>query len=307
MTTIVVAKSPGGPDVLELAEVPTPSPGPNQVRIDVRAIGVNPIDHKLLAGGRGAPFPFRPGLEVSGVVAELGPGVTSFRVGDAVLAFGVSGGYASELVVAAEDVFHKPANVSFEEAAGLLLVGTTAVHALEKVRLTSGETVLAHGASGSVGQVLVQLAKARGARIIGTSSAKNFDLIRSLGAEPLAYGPGLVERVQALAPKVDAAVDLIGTDEAIDVSLALVADRQRITTIVGGAYPDAKGIQKIGGGPGADPGTELRKAARTELVELAGTGALKIRVTRTFPLQQAREALQFVKDGHAAGKVVLIP
>lgn len=309
MATIVMARDFGGPEVLDLVGTETPEPGPGEVRIAVRAAGVNPADVKLREGLFGRPpLPLRLGSEVSGVVTAVGPDVDRVAVGDEVVAFRVSGGYASELVTKAGNAFRKPAPLPFEEAAGLLLVGATAVHALEAAAVGEGDTVLVHGASGGVGQLLVQLARLRGARVIGTASERSFDLLRELGAEPVAYGDGLAERVHELAPGgVTAAVDLPGTDEALAVSLELVADRDRIVTTNPREAAVAAGIVGIGGGPGADPGTEIRNAARAELVRLAGEGAIRVRVSRTFPLAEAAEAHRFVAEGHTGGKVVLIP
>ncbi|MFT4264866.1 MAG: NADP-dependent oxidoreductase [Nocardioides sp.] len=307
--TTVIAHELGGPEVLQVETVDLPDPGPDEVTIETRAIGVNPIDLKMRSGfpySEAAVLPLTPGSEVAGVVVAIGEHVTGLKVGDEVLAFRVKGGYASALNVPAVDVFQKPATLSWPEAAGLLLVGVTAVHALEKVGVGSGDHVLVHGASGSVGQLLIQLASARGASVVGTASERNHELLRGLGATPMAYGDGLLDRARAAGP-FDAAIDLAGTEEAFDVSLALVPDKARVTTIIGGPHAEAAGIQKIGGGPGSDPGTELRAAARGDLVMLAGKGRLHVPVVRTFPLTDAVEAHRFVGEGHAAGKVILLP
>ena len=307
MATFIVADHAGGPEVLTMRQEPDRAPEAGEVAIDIRAIGVNPVDVKQRVADGPVEFPFRPGHEVAGVVSAVGPGV-SFEVGDEVIAFRVFGGYTTRLVVPAADVFHKPANLSFDEAAGLLLVGVTAVHALTRVQAKRGDVILVHGAAGSVGQALIQLAAADGIRVIGTASAYNFGLVRSLGAEPIPYGGGIVDRVQELTPDdVDAAIDLVGTDEAIDTSLELVADHSRVTTIVGGLYPTQRGIQKIGRGVGADPGTELRDAARQGLIDAAARGELATRIVARFPLTQAPAAQDFVAAGHAAGKVILVP
>jgi NADPH:quinone reductase-like Zn-dependent oxidoreductase len=307
MSLYVVAEHAGGPEVLEFREEPDRAPGPGEVTIDVRAIGVNPVDVKQRKADGPVEFPFRPGHEVAGVVTAVGAGV-GFATGDEVVAFRIFGGYTTRLVAPAADVFLKPANLSFDEASGLLLVGVTAVHALTRVDAHRGDTVLVHGASGSVGQALIQVAVADGIRVIGTTSDRNADLVRSLGAEPIPYGGGIVERVRSLAPDgIDAAIDLVGTNEAIDTSLELVADHRRVTTIVGGAYPTERGIQKIGRGVGADPGTELRDAARQGLIDAAARGEVVTRVVARYPLSEAAAAQEFVAAGHAAGKVVLIP
>src|SRR3954469_18604242 len=142
MAMIVVARDFGGPDVLDVIESEVPAPGPDQVRISVRAAGVNPADAKLREGAFGRPsLPLRLGSEVAGVVAEVGTDVEGLAIGDEVAAYRVSGGYASELVTKATTVFRKPASLPFEEAAGLMLVGTTAVHALEAAGVGDGDTL----------------------------------------------------------------------------------------------------------------------------------------------------------------------
>jgi NADPH:quinone reductase-like Zn-dependent oxidoreductase len=313
MATIVVARDFGGPDVLDVVESEVPAPGPGQVRISVRAAGVNPADAKLREGAFGRPaLPLRLGSEVAGVVAEVGEDVEGLAVGDEVVAYRVSGGYATELVTKAGNVFPKPASLPFEQAAGLLLVGVTAVHALEAAGVREGETLLVHAASGGVGQQLLQLARLRGVRVVGTGSERSFDLLRELGAEPVAYAGAsaaeLADQVRAVAPEgIAAAVDLAGTDEALASSLELVEDRRRIVTANPRQAAVDAGITAIGGGPGADPGTEIRNAARPELLRLAGEGALEVRVSRTFPLAEAAEAQRFLAEGHPAGKVVLVP
>lgn len=308
MATIVAADEFGGPEVLKLETTEVPAPGPGEVKIAVRAIGVNPVDAKVRSGAFGGSPPVRFGAEAAGVVVEVGEGVEAVAVGDEVIAYRVPGAYASDLVVPAADVVAKPSSLSWQQAAGLLLVGATAVHALEKTRVGEGDVVLVHGAAGGVGQMVLQLAALRGATVIGTASASSADLVRELGATPVEYGPGLADRVRAVAPQgVDVALDLIGTSEAIDVSLELVADRSRLTTIVGGAAADAAGIQKIGGGPGSDPGTELRNAARADLARLAGEGRLVVRVEAAYPLEEVAQAHRLLERGHAHGKIVLLP
>lgn len=313
MATIVVARDFGGPDVLDVIESEVPAPGPDQVRISVRAAGVNPADAKLREGAFGRPsLPLRLGSEVAGVVAEVGADVEGLAVGDEVVAYRVSGGYATELVAKAANVFPKPASLPFEEAAGLLLVGVTAVHALEAADVHEGDTLLVHAASGGVGQQLLQLARLRGVRVIGTGSERSFDLIRELGGDPVPYGAStpaeLADRVRALAPEgVTAAVDLAGTEEALASSLELVTDRQRIVTANPRQAAVDAGIKAIGGGPGADAGNEIRNAARPELLRLAGEGSLHVRVSRTFALAEAAQAQRFLAEGHPAGKVVLLP
>ncbi|CPR98029.1 NADP-dependent oxidoreductase [Mycobacteroides abscessus] len=309
MTQAIVATSYGGADVLEFRDITTPGPGPGQVLINVKAAGVNPIDWKLYSGAFGTDpdkLPMRLGLEISGTIAAVGAGVDGLVPGDDVIAAGQIGGYATRVIAAADHVFKKPASLSFNEAAGFLLTGQTAVHLLEATNVTEGDTVLIHGAAGGVGLLATQLAKARGATVIATASAARHDQLRGYGALPVEYGPGLQERVSAIGP-VDAALDLVGTDEAADVSLALVADKGRIATIAGFGRAASDGFKALGGGPGADPGTEIRLAARPELIRLAGNGELKVTVDRTYPLSDARQAHEYGQTGHARGKIILLP
>ncbi|YCU72233.1 NADP-dependent oxidoreductase [Mycobacteroides abscessus] len=309
MTQAIVATSYGGADVLEFRDITTPGPGPGQVLINVKAAGVNPIDWKLYSGAFGTDpdkLPMRLGLEISGTIAAVGAGVDGLVPGDDVIAAGQIGGYATRVIAAADQVFKKPASLSFNEAAGFLLTGQTAVHLLEATNVTEGDTVLIHGAAGGVGLLATQLAKARGATVVATASAARHDQLRGYGALPVEYGPGLQERVSAIGP-VDAALDLVGTDEVADVSLALVADKGRIATIAGFGRAASDGFKALGGGPGADPGTEIRLAARPELIRLAGNGELKVTVDRTYPLSDARQAHEYGQTGHARGKIILLP
>lgn len=186
-------------------------PGPaRQVLINVKAAGVNPIDWKLYSGAFGTDpdkLPMRLGLEISGTIAAVGAGVDGLVPGDDVIAAGQIGGYATRVIAAADQVFKKPASLSFNEAAGFLLTGQTAVHLLEATNVTEGDTVLIHGAAGGVGLLATQLAKARGATVIATASAARHDQLRGYGALPVEYGPGLQERVSAIGP-VDAALSI---------------------------------------------------------------------------------------------------
>jgi NADPH:quinone reductase len=311
---VVVATAYGGPEVLRLVSEQVAEPGPGQVLLEVRAAGVNPVDWKAYSGQMGndpAALPMRLGSEAAGVVAAVGPGVDGpagkVSVGDEVITFRIAGAYAERVVVGADAVVPKPAALSFEQAGGLLLAGTTAVHAVSAVGVGEGETLLVHGASGGVGRVAIQVARARGARVIGTASPAHHEELRALGAEPVAYGDGLLERVRAIAPEgVDAAIDTIGTDEAMDVSLELVAERNRIATIANFGRGFTEGVKVLGGGPGADPGVEIRAAARLELVRLADEGKLTLKAV-PYPLSEVAVAHRESIAGHPAGKLVLVP
>ena len=286
MPAVVIATAFGGPEVLSVTDQPTPEPGPGEARIAVRAAGVNPVDWKAYSVAFGTdPAP-----------------------GDEVIAFRAPGAYAAELVVPGRALVPKPAVLDWAQAAGLMLTGVTAWHALAATNVQQGDTVLIHGAAGGVGVMAVQLAVGRGATVVGTASPAHHDFLGGLGAVPVAYGAGLAERVRAVAPDgIGAALDLIGTDEAVDVSLELVADRGRIATIAAFARGQQAGLKVLGGAPGADPGTEIRDAARLELVRLAQDGALRVIVTKTFPLPDAAAAHREIMNGHTNGKIALIP
>jgi len=310
-----VATAFGGPEVLAVIETPIRPPGPGEVLISVRAAGTNPIDYKVYSGVMGqdpARLPMRLGSEAAGVVTEVGDGAEGpggrVAVGDEVIAYRIAGAYAADVTVPAASVVPKPSTLSFEEASGLMLTGVTAAHALAVTRVGAGDTVLIHGASGGVGLMAIQLAADSGARVIGTAGESGRALVRDFGAEPVAHGAGLEERVRALAPGgVDAAVDCAGGDEALDTSLALVADRGRIVTIVASRRAFDSGIKVIGGAPGADPGTEIRTAARLELARLASDGKLRVVVAAAYPLAEAAAAHRALATGHAHGKIVLVP
>ncbi|MGN6443889.1 NADP-dependent oxidoreductase [Amnibacterium sp.] len=309
----VIAPRYGGPDVVELTEVEVPQAGPGQVTIDVRAAGMNPADFKGFAGGPTADpaaLPIRPGYEVAGVVVGLGADTElasgGGAIGDEVLAFRVSGGYASRITVPAKDVFAKPAALDFPAAANLLLAGSTAEDMLRVVHAAAGETVLVHGASGAVGVMLLQLARLRGIAVVGTASDARAEVVRGFGATPVPYGRGLLDRVRALAPEEGyaAALDCVGTDEAVDVSLA-VAPKDRVVTIAAQARAKRDGFLAVGG---RDPESAVfRDGVRAGLIDLAADGRLVVPIARTYPLEAAAEALAVLAEGHPGGKLALVP
>ncbi len=223
-----IATRPGDLGVFALEDHDLTAPGPGEVTIEVRAAGMNPADAKHVAAGKAEDFPRPIGYEVAGVVTAVGPdteiGSGPVAVGDDVLAFRISGGWATALTVPAKDVFAKPASLSWGEAANLLLVGCTASEMLHVTGVGEGDTILVHGASGAVGVSVLQQAALLGATAIGTASEGSFETVRRFGGQPVAYGDGLEQRVRDLAPDgVAAALDCVGTDEAVDVSLALRA------------------------------------------------------------------------------------
>jgi NADPH2:quinone reductase len=305
-----VATRPGGLDVFELVDYEVSPPGKGEVTIAVRAAGMNPADYKHVGRGDPKDFPSAVGYEVAGVLTAVGPDTEiasgGGAVGDEVVAFRVSGGWATELTVPARDVYAKPSSVPFEEAANLLLAGTTASEMLHVTGVREGETILVHGASGAVGVSVLQQAAHLGVRVIGTASEPRFEEVRRFGGHPVAYGDGLEQRVREAAPDgVAAALDCVGTDEAVDVSLALVADRDRIVTIAAFGRAERDGIRVIGG---AMPDSKTyRDSVRGDLVALAGEGHLEVPMARTFPLEQAVEAAELLSGQHPGGKLALIP
>lgn len=307
----VLAPEYGGPEVLRLVEDELPPPGPGRVTIEVRAAGVNPTDFKGVAGayGRSAPLPLPVGHEVAGVISAIGPDAEiatgGGAVGDEVLAWRVPGAYASAVTVPASDVFAKPAALDFPAAANLLLVGATAADMLHSAGVAGGSTILVHGASGAVGVSVLQQARRAGLRAIGTASERHFETVRRFGGEPVAYGEGLEQRVRELAHDgIDAALDCVGTDEAVDVSLALVS-ADRLVTIAAFGRASADGFRALGGRDAA--GAAFRSGVRGHLVELAAAGDLVVPVARTYPLAEAADALRFLAEGHPGGKLALLP
>ncbi|MFD5431446.1 NADP-dependent oxidoreductase [Kitasatospora sp. NPDC127067] len=291
----------GGPEVLRVAEVPDPRPGPGEVRVRVYAAGVQPVDLAIREGfrppGLAVEPPFVLGNEFAGVVDALGPDAGHWRVGDEVLGFRVLGGQADLVTVDADRLVAKPAGMPWEQAGSLSASGQTAHVALTGLGVGPGDTLLVHGAAGGVGTVAVQLARAWGATVIGTASERNHGYLRELGAVPVTYGEGLVERVRAVAPQgVTAAFDAAGRG-ALEASVELVADRTRIGTVVD--YPGAErlGVRGLRG--------ERTAGRLAELVELWEAGGLRLEVAESFPIERVAQAHKLVGAGHVRGKVVL--
>lgn len=292
----------GSPEMLELIEIETPQAGAGEVRIRVKAAGVQPVDCAVRNGfsppGVTITFPHVTGGEFAGVIDQVGEGVTSFAVGAEVLGFRLQFTYAEYVVVPVNQIVAKPDTMPWEVAGGLSGAGQTAHTAMEELRVGKGDTVLINGAAGGVGTVAVQVARARGATVIGTASEANQDYLRSLGAIPVIYGAGLIDRVRALAPNgVDAALDAAG-EEGLRVAAELVKDKDRVGTIVAFQLTDELGVRWI---------RSNRSASRlAELVQLYSEGKLRIHIRNTYPLSQAAAAHREVETGHGRGKVVLM-
>jgi NADPH:quinone reductase len=305
-----VATDFGGPEVLEMRAVDLAPPERGQVTIEVRAAGMNPADFKHISSGQDPSLlPLTLGYEVSGIVTALGHETAlasgGGRLGDEVVAFQIIGGYTSALNVSASDVFAKPAGLGFAQAANLLLVGTTASEMLHVSEVASGDVVLLHGAAGAVGTSVVQQAQLLGARVVGTANPDNFEYVRRYGATPVEYGPGLEERVRAASPQgITVALDTVGSDEAVDVSLALVGDRKRIVTIAAFGRAEKDRIVLLGASnPASAP---FRASQRARLLQLAGDGKLEVPVGATYPMHDAPSALAALMGRHPYGKLALV-
>jgi NADPH:quinone reductase-like Zn-dependent oxidoreductase len=289
----------GGPEVLEIVDLPDPHPGPGQIRIAVRAAGLNPSDWKKREGQLDQELPQTLGHEAAGVVDELGEGVADVAVGDRV--FGASAAGAAQAELAVLDHYAPiPPSLGFAEAAALPAAVETATRALDQLGVTGGGTVLINGASGSVGSAAVQLAVVRGARVIGTGGPANHAYLRSLGAEPVAYGEGLAERVRALAPGgVDRALDAAGSGVLPEL-IALAGGPEHVVTIADFAGARRYGVRFSRG----DAGRAVHALA--DIGELIEAGRFALPVARTFPLAEVARAHRASEDGHPRGKLVLL-
>jgi NADPH:quinone reductase len=305
-----VAVDFGGPEALRMIDVEVPEPGAGEVQISVRAAGMNPADAKHIAPGQDRRLlPLSIGYEVAGVLSQLGPDTQlasgGGAIGDSVIASTVNGGYATAITVPASSVFAKPPSMTFPEAANLLLVGTTAADLLHASRARQDETVLLHGAAGAVGVSVLQQARQLGIRVIGTASRANFDFVRRFGGTPVEYGPGLLDRLRAAAPEgIAAALDTVGSAEAGDVSLALVADRKRVVTIAAAPRAKADGYVFVGASnPASGP---FRAQARARILKLAADGGLVVPMAQTFGFADAPAAFGALTSPHPPGKLALV-
>ncbi|MET8845492.1 NADP-dependent oxidoreductase [Amycolatopsis sp. NPDC004625] len=288
----------GGPDVLQLSEVPVPEPGPGQVRLAVRAAGINPIDWKIRAGfmqqNFQVSFPHTPGLEVAGVVDAVGEGA-DFAVGDEVFGWSETGGYAEYAL--AKTIAPKPASISWADAAALPVAGETALRILGLLEVREGETLLIHGASGTVGRFAAQVAVAQGVTVIGTAGSRNLDDLKSLGVVPVLYGDGWLERVrEAASGPVDAVFDAAGHG-VLPGSVELRGTKDRVITIADSAAFEL-GIPFSSGG----------EQSREVLTGIAGwvTGrGVGIAQGTSYPLAEAAAAQAESEGGHPGGKLTL--
>jgi NADPH:quinone reductase-like Zn-dependent oxidoreductase len=287
----------GGPDVLRLLDAEEPHAGPGQIRIGVRAAGVNPVDWRIregqILGAHPVELPSGVGLDASGVVDEVGEGVEGVGVGDHVFGEG-SSTYAEFAVLSAWALM--PEGLTFEEAAGYPSVVETALRIIREVGVRSGQTLLVSGASGGVGSAVLQIARDRGITVIGTAGAANQDYLRGLGALATTYGEGWVERVRRLG-HVDAALDLAGSG-VIRELVGLTGDPRKVISIADLGAPQF-GV-RFSGAAGSMP------EALSEAVSLIARGKLRIPVEKSYPLAQAAAAHIDSQSGHTRGRRVLV-
>jgi len=302
MSAAVAFSSYGDPEVLRVIDVPEPHAGAGEVRVRMRAAGVQPFDcafrRGALQGFMPARFPQVLGNDFAGVVDEVGADITVVAAGADVLGFCTLAAHAELVVVPADQVVARPSSMAWEVAGGLSASGQTAFNALRDLGVGRGDTLLVHAAAGGVGTIAVQLAREWGAEVVGTASERNHEYLRSLGAQPVTYGPALAERVRAVAPGgITVALDCIGGD-AVPVSIELAGGPERVGTIADHGAVATYGVRR--------PGGERSAHHLGELVRLYTAGRLHVTIQATFPLAQAAEAHRQVETGHVRGKVVLI-
>lgn len=296
----------GGIDVLYVAEVERPSPGPGQVLVRVRAAGINPGEAAIREGMFDsvlpATFPSGQGSDLAGVVEEIGSGVDGFAVGDEVIGFVNTRSSQAELVVAeAGDLTPRPSNVPWEQAGALFVAGATAYAAMRAVSAGEGDTLVVSGAAGGVGSIAVQLAKNAGAEVIGLASEPNHEWLRSHGVIPVVYGEGQADRIrEASGGEVDAFIDTFGSGY-VELALELGVRPDRIDTIIDFAAVEKHGVKAEGNAEGASA------EVMAELADMISEGKLEIPIAKVYPLAEVRDAYRELEQRHTRGKILLEP
>lgn len=298
----------GSLDVLQEGEIEPMPMGPDCVTVDVAGAGINPVDFKIregyLAGGIETFFPVVPGWDVSGTVSAVGPAVGDLQVGDAVFGYCrmdvIKHGTLSDQVnLPARLLAAAPSGIDLADAGAVPLTGLTAYQLLQRLDIQPGETVLVHNAAGGVGQFAAQLARLSGARVIGTASRINHEHLRSLGVDPVLYGPALPEAVRAMAPEgIDVVVDLIG-GRALSQSDGLLRRGARL-----GSIADAAGVKERGG---VYVFVHPSPVDLAQLARLIDRGELAVDIAERFPLSEVKAAYRRLESGHVRGKIVVIP
>lgn len=296
----------GNIDVLKVVEVARPVPGPGQVLVKVVAAGINPgeaaIREGLLDAMWPATFPSGEGSDLAGTVAEVGPDITAFVVGDEVLGFVDTRSSHAQFVVAdADKLVARPANVPWEVAGSLFVAGTTAYATVHAVNLGPGDTVVVSGAAGGVGSLAVQLAVNAGAKVIGLASEAHHAWLRSHGVIPVLYGDGVADRIkEASGGHVDAVIDTFGGGY-VEMAIRLGVAPDRVDTIVDRAAAQEHGAKTDGSAAAASV------EVLAELAGLIAEGRLEIPIAKIYPLAEVREAFRDLEQRHTLGKIVLVP
>jgi NADPH:quinone reductase-like Zn-dependent oxidoreductase len=298
----------GGPEVLEVVDVEVPPPGPGEVLVAMRAAGINPGEAAIREGALHdrwpATFPSGQGSDLAGTVEAVGDGVDSFAVGDDVLGFTDDrASHAEEVVVQATNIVHKPPEVAWEQAGGLKIAGTTAYASVQAVEVGEGDVVVVSGAAGGVGSLTVQLARLRGATVIGLASEANHGWLTEHGVIAIDYGQaGLADAIRAAAGSgaVDAFLDNFGGGY-IELALGLNVSPQRINTIIDHGAARKHGAQAVGGSVASTP------AVLAELAGLMAAGRLEVPVAAVYRLDQVGDAYRELEQRHTRGKIVLVP
>jgi NADPH:quinone reductase-like Zn-dependent oxidoreductase len=289
----------GPASVIAVVDAEVPQPGPHEVRVQVKAVGLNPVDYKMREGTsrHNVTLPSGLGRELSGIVDALGDGVTTLQVGDEVFGTVHIGALADYAIVPAGNLARKPAELDWIVAGSLALAGQTAYDSFASQSITAADTVLVSAAAGGVGNIVAQLGIRAGATVIGTAGPANQDYLASLGVIPVLYGPGLAERVRAAAPTAVTAVFDHHGAETIEAALELGVDRSRINTI--GTNPEPWGIRRVGRGGPSIPTLDT-------LAGMVVRGELTISVDSTYPLSEVVAAFEHLERGHLRGKVVIV-
>ncbi|WP_328294814.1 NADP-dependent oxidoreductase [Kineococcus sp. NBC_00420] len=292
----------GGPEVLQVEELPTPHPGPGEVVVEVRAAGINPGETAIRSGAMKdlfpATFPSGQGSDLAGVVSAVGPDAT-WSPGDEVMGWSwARSSQASHVLVPGDQLIPRPAGLSWEVAGSLYVAGVTAFAAVRAVDPQPGETVAVSAAAGGVGSLVVQLLTRRGAKVLGIAGPANADWLRTHGAEPVEYGEGLAERLEEDVP--DAFIDLFGPDY-VQLAVDLGIPKHRIETIISFALAAELGV-KAEGSEGATTTGILG-----EIAELVATGKLEVEIAASYPLEEVGAAFTELERRHTRGKIVLLP
>jgi NADPH:quinone reductase-like Zn-dependent oxidoreductase len=295
----------GGVEVLKVVDVPRPAPAAGEVLVQVKAAGINPGEAKirdgLLHSRWPARFPSGEGSDLAGIVAETGPGVTGVSAGDEVIGWTDSRTSQAEYVVVEEQhLTAKPSGVSWEVAGALFVAGVTAWAAVRAVTPAEADTVVVAAAAGGVGSLAVQLARRAGATVIGLASEAHFQWLAGHGVVPVAYGPGVADRIRQAAGQVDAFIDTFGADY-VQLALELGVEPSRIDTIANFEAVARYGVKAEGSAAGSSA------AVLAELAGLIAAGELEVPIAATFPLNRVQDAYRRLAEGHILGKIVLLP